>query len=149
MRLCSNSDDARSYYVEKSAGNRIHTEGTRKEFVHHDRMDLAGMLQSTAQDAKGILVTVESGKILDINGKEIDIATVRNELSILSVDLAKIAQVVKKFIDSEELKENSADFNPLMHNMEKFSIPEGVKKLDEMANIFKELSAKIGDKKMV
>ena len=145
MRLCGVNIPYEHLYAEKTAANRIHNTATTAKaegLLKFDNLDIAGMIYSHAQDAAGILNAVKQRKFVDLQGSPISPDLVKEELDILSEDLAKVAALVKETLNSEAGKQRWAKLIPNVHGTP-FSIPVGIEAMIAISKAFKELSTTI------
>lgn len=88
--------------LEKTTSNRIQeTSKSIQRMPAWDKLDIAGVLLYTANDARGILKSIDKGNPFDIEDNLIDNFIVHRELKLLSHEIHRIADIVDKTLNSK------------------------------------------------
>ena len=151
MRLCGVNIPHENWIDEKTAANRIHKLATGAEtngLLGYDNLDIAATLDSTLRDAVGIQEAVQQRTFVDLTGQPLDASTVEQELGILSGDLAKIADIAKKALATQEGQARWPNSTPNVHG-HVISIEGTIMCLDAMSQTFKNLPATIKEEEAI
>ncbi|MBS0604567.1 MAG: hypothetical protein JSS60_05965 [Verrucomicrobia bacterium] len=128
---------------EPIAANRIHNSWIRNADLARLGIfpDVVQSLNEVVEDAIGILRAANSGSFIDAESRPIDEATVKRELSILSSDLAQIADItLKAKMAREDQWEPVSDVDLIELHGHMISISATIQKLVQLSNRLKELS---------
>ncbi len=128
---------------EPIAANRIHNSWIKNADLARLGID-AGVLESlneVVEDAIAILQEANSGSFIDAQSRPIDAATVKRELSILSSDLAQIAEITRKAkLAREDQFESVKDVDLIELHGHMISISALIQKIVQLSNRLKGLS---------